>query len=290
MIAPIARYPHTNRVIGVAFAPDNAVLAGGYDAIVLWDPAGTPRWRRDGFEAWHFAYSPDAATVIAGGHGNLLVELDAATGATRRTFPVTTNVFSVALSPDGTRIASGGRPQLEIWDRGAAPLATIQCGKPTKVHTPTVSSVAFSRDGTRVVATCGKAAAVYAIDGTRSYTANVDRFGAQCAAFAADDTIITVGTGSTIELRDPARKTKQPVRSFAPPSKTRTFALGAGGTQLLTGGEGNVHVLELATGRVVSTLTGPEQGVDAVALSRDGSRAAAVGLDNAVFVWDLGVR
>jgi WD40 repeat protein len=57
-------------------------------------------------------------------------------------------VLSVAFSPDGTRIVSGGFDNVvRVWD-----VATAQpIGAPLRGHTDTVRSVAFSPDGTRIV-------------------------------------------------------------------------------------------------------------------------------------------
>jgi WD40 repeat protein len=55
-------------------------------------------------------------------------------------------VFSVAFSPDGKRIVSGGDTTAKVWDAHTGRNTLTLQG-----HTGTVSSVAFSPDGKRIV-------------------------------------------------------------------------------------------------------------------------------------------
>ena len=294
-LEPALKHRHANRVVDIAFAPDNAVLAGGYDAFVLWDPRGEARWRieqvgEDMPMLWRGAFSPDGKALIAGGRPNLLCALDPATGRIQRTLPATANLFSIAFADDGSRFATGDRPQVRIWNRDAdTPTTSVFAAKvPKVVAPPPVSSIAFSRDSTRLVVACGKVVTLGgSADGAVVYAATADRFGVSSAVLGHDGTIVSVGTASVIEVRDPSKKAKKPARRIATGSKTSELALDPTGTKLLSGGEGPLKLWDLASGTLLSLLTGPSQDVDAVAISPDGSRAAAAGLDQTVFVWDL---
>ena len=62
-------------------------------------------------------------------------------------------IHSVAFSPDGRRIVSGGGSNgaLQLWDADSGQ----PVGRPMTVVEGTVTSVAFSPDGSRILSGCG---------------------------------------------------------------------------------------------------------------------------------------
>src|SRR5262249_31149145 len=111
------------------------------------------------------AFSPDGKRIVAGRNDGTARVIDATNGDDRlglkgRQRPSVawterSGVLSVAFSPDGTRIVTGGTlgtglahdfGQASVWDaRTGAELVEL------KGHTGTVMSVAFSPDGTRII-------------------------------------------------------------------------------------------------------------------------------------------
>jgi WD40 repeat protein len=153
-------------VAGLAIARD-VIATGGHDATVkLWSAAtGTPV--RQAIQAhtatvWALAFSPDARRVVSASEDRTLKIWDVATG-TLLIGPIVghdAGVRSVAFSPDGSRIVSGGgipyeAPNqqkrldysLRLWDAASG----LPIGRPLTGHSSDVESVAFSRDGMRVV-------------------------------------------------------------------------------------------------------------------------------------------
>jgi predicted NACHT family NTPase len=153
---------HTSEVTSVAFSPDERILASGSadDTIRLWDVAthhqiGPPL---TGHTSWvnSVAFSPDGKTLASGscGQGDFLGictqgDIRLWDVATHRQIGAplpghTSDVTSVAFSPDGKTLASGSDDHtIRLWD-----VATHQqISAPLTGHTDSVKSVAFSPDG-----------------------------------------------------------------------------------------------------------------------------------------------
>ena len=134
---------HTSWVYSVAFSPDgNTLASGSYDeTIKLWDVAtGTLKTTLEGqVPVWSVAFSPDGKTV-AGGSDDTIKLWDVATGTLKTTLAKTRmsqaaeyfsevpkgrgfrdskdiydRVLSIAFSPDGKTIVTGGRETITFW-------------------------------------------------------------------------------------------------------------------------------------------------------------------------------
>src|SRR5262249_27034425 len=70
-------------------------------------------------------------------------------------------------------------------------------------------------------------------------------------------------------------------------SGATAVAFSPDGRRLATGSlEGPITVCDVATGRIIRTLTGHTSGVTSVAFSPDGTRLASSGLGGVIKVWD----
>lgn len=147
---------NTEQVYSVAFSPDGKLLASGSldAAINLWDwqngklsktlsPGKLIRKQSDRVTTF-VKFSPDSQTLASSRGDNTTIKLwDVSTGQLRREIVEKQSVISLAFSPNGQILASGGLGRtVKLWD--------LQTGKLLRTvgkHTHPVFSVAFSPDG-----------------------------------------------------------------------------------------------------------------------------------------------
>jgi WD40 repeat protein len=198
-------------------------------------------------------------------------------------------VFGVAISPDGSRIASGGWDEtVRVWDAATGK----PVGDPLAGHTGAVWSVAFSPDGTRIAsggwdktvrvwdAATGKPVG----DPLAGHTGEV-----HSVAFSPDGTRIASGSGdTTVRVWNPV--TGKPVGDplAGHTGAVMSVAFSPDGTRIASGDWDNaVRLWDAATGKPVGDpLIGHTVAVAGVAFSPDGTRIASGSWDETVRVWD----
>lgn len=112
---------HTDSIYGLAFSPDGSTLAsGGRDRrVILWDVAGLHEVRRfedHGQFITALAFLPDGSRLVGATWWGRTMLWDPRTGATLLALRGSESESSraVAVSPDGTVIASAGRDEV-VW-------------------------------------------------------------------------------------------------------------------------------------------------------------------------------
>ncbi|HKQ75538.1 MAG TPA: AAA-like domain-containing protein [Blastocatellia bacterium] len=195
-------------------------------------------------------------------------------------------VFSVAFSPDGKKVATGGPSrEVKIWDAGDGRELKTLGG-----YSSQISSVAFSPDGAKLATGSNDGGVrlwdavtwreLAAINGHRDRTSSV--------AFSPDGkTLASGGWDGMVKLWDAS--TWLEIRSFKAHARwIWSIAFAPDGRSLASASEDRtVKLWPVTAGPELKTFRGHSASVYSVAFSPDGSRLATAGNDTTAKIWDI---
>ena len=278
------------RVLTVAFTADGGRAAiGGADSVVrLWDPHRCQedgRFTIDAGRVNAVCFSPDGATLAAAcdESGFLLPTIASADVEPVRLGGHDKRVYSIAFSPDGTRLVTASADRTaRIWNRHTqTELASLP-------HPQRVFCAAFSPDGSRVATACGdRLVRIFGADSGREIERNSGHEGqVNWLAFSADGaSLVSASSDATARiwsLRGGRQRhvlrgsTAQLWKAAWSPDGTRVAAASADGT---------VYLWDAASGRQVLALRGHEDQVWALAFAPDGGSLLTGSWDKSARLW-----
>lgn len=284
---------HTEAVVSVAFAPDGQkVLTRSRDGTTrLWDAATGKEIRRfgNGGPFGSATFSRDGTWVATGGFGAQL--WNSASGKLLRTFRgLFSTIESVAFSPDGAHVLTGGRDGTRLWDlRLGKEIGRFE-GRPTFVQ-----AVAFSRDGSQVLLGCldGTARLLDMASGKEIRRINAPRGSVVESVAFSPDGKLALAAVANFSKQDQAAilwdvLSGKEIRRFTGHLKPiHSAVFSPDGAQVLTASsDDTARLWDVASGKEIRRFAPHSFGIYSASFSPDGAQVLTGSIDGTARLWD----
>jgi WD40 repeat protein len=253
----------------VAWSGSNDVVTGG-GIIQLWTIHSEDEIRlKDLVELNGHVSVACAGTKIVAGHRKGVHVWDIDRGGTiKQTFgPLVpaNRSYSVALSPDGTKVASATtKSAIRIWDTNTGRVTTVMTG-----HTKIVTSVSWSPDGTKIVSGCNdKTVRVWNMQGNIVWTRALTR-SPFTVSWSPDGKFIAISYGTLVGVVNAA--TGSSIVGLKNHTGDVSVAWSPDSTKIVSGDNHLIRVWSWRNGTVDMERESPSR-VKSVAWSPDGKK------------------
>lgn len=307
-LGPLLLAGHDVGVVGVSMddAGDRLVSVGFDGTAKIWNVglSGDAEWMNFVTDpGWYsdVIFTPDGANLVGSDLNGRVKIWNSMTGEVVRTLEghgraiglgldATASVATIAVSPDGKLIATGGRDALvKVWRASDGLLLQ------TFHDDGWVEDVKFSSDG-KFLATGAQDHTARLINLATGNEALVltHSLAVLTVAFGPGDRTLITAAGGDVKPLDPT-----PIRIWDIPGGSlnrdvadsgflRQMAVNRARTMIAaTFEDGTVRVWELSTGRLISRMSGPSASMFAISFSPDGRFLATGSDDGDVRIWDV---
>ena len=193
-------------------------------------------------------------------------------------------IKTVAITPDGKTIVTGGDRQINVWNGQSGSLEKTISG-----HEEGIKTVAISADGNTIVSggNDGRINIWNRSTGSLERTLVGHESEINSIALSLDGNIIASGGGDR-QLRVWNRRTGNLERTFeGHDEEIKSVAVSADGETIVTGGQDKqVKVWKWRSWELKQTLKSHQEEVRAVAISADGNTIVSGSGDRTIKVWD----
>jgi WD40 repeat protein/uncharacterized caspase-like protein len=235
------------------------------------------------------AFAPDGARLASGSLGRFLDLWDPARGERLRTLTAHLGIVrAVAFSPDGRTFATGGEDRIiKIWDASTFYIRH----EFADAHAGMIRSLAFSADGSLLASSAftDRTVKVWSVIAGTEHASILPDGRTYFMAFDVDGRRLMT-CGNRFQVWDAERGRSIEERAGVGDSSGAVIACAVspdGATVALGLSRGAIRLIDLASGRERSVLSGHDGAIWNLTFSRDGAILVSTSSDSRMAFWDV---